>query len=108
MLRSWVHTTLFTIRDSLVVIKHRTENRKNKDPLPTSSDTHMIIHVRWFLVGLPLDDFVYSMLCNDSGILRSDRMYSVTSQSLESRDIGYIRKQLSCSRSSCSKPAGVR
>ena len=40
--------------------------------------------------------------CNDSRILRSDRMYSIISQSLKSRDIGYIRKRLSCSRSSCS------
>ena len=39
--------------------------------------------------------------CNDSWILRSDQMYSAISQSLESGDIGCIRKQLRYSCSSC-------
>ena len=49
-----------TIRDSLVVIGTRTENGKKKDFLPTSTDTHMVICIRWFLIGIPLNDFVYS------------------------------------------------
>ena len=54
-------------------------------------------------IGLTISNVTLSCsqyLCNDSGIRRSDRMLSVISQSLESREIGYIRKRLSCFKAS--------
>ena len=46
ILRNCVQTSI-TIRDSYVILKNR-------------ADTHMGICIRWFLIGIPLNDFVYS------------------------------------------------
>ena len=54
-LRSCVHISV-TIRDSMVVVRHRTET-ENRDPLPTSTYTHMGIYVRWYIRWFLIGNF---------------------------------------------------